>query len=504
MGPTLIRCSSLALLACLASPMLSRHPLPHTTPSRAQQTRRTMRLSTLDGVFATQYVTLTGGPLLVTFLLALGAADFEVGLVAALPLLGQLLQPLGAEAVRRRGGWRKPVVVAGAVADALLWAVSAAAVVWLDRPAALLVVLGVLAVQQIPTSLVGVGWTSWISDLIPQRLRGRYFGGRNVACNGLAAVTALAAGHLIGQADNPVPLYLMAIGIGVLTRFVSIAFLARQPEPRPAQPAEGGFFAQFAPPLRDPGFRRYIAYAALFGFAVQVAAPFFTVFTIREAGFGPGTAMLLTAVSTGSNLLGQRVWGPLADRYGERQVLRAVGLAITLQPVWWLAAGPSAFGLAVMIAASFSGGFVWGGQALATGNLMMRLAPESGKTSFFAVQAALVGVASALGPLVGGVLAEAVTAGAFGSALPATLKVLFVGSAALRFGGWLLLTRVPEPSARPHLRVAYIIRDTARTFNPMQGFSPLLHAFATASAGSKSLARRWRRLRRSRRASATH
>jgi MFS family permease len=462
-----------------------------------------MRLSTLDGVFATQYVTLTGGPLLVTFLLALGASDLEVGFVAALPLLGQLIQPLGAEAVRRRGGWRKPVVLAGATADVLLWAVSAAAVVWLAPRTALLVVLGVLALQQIPTAAVSVGWTSWISDLIPQRLRGRYFGARNVACNGLAALTALAAGHLIGRAADPLPLYLVAIGVGAAARFVSIAFLSRQPEPRPAQPAAGGFFAQFAPPLRDVGFRRYIVYAALFGFAVQVASPFFTVFTIREAGFGPGTAMLLTAVSTGSNLLGQRVWGPLSDRYGERQVLRAVGLVITLQPLWWLMAGPSSFGLAVMIAASFSGGFVWGGQALATGNLMMRLAPESGKTSFFAVQAAVVGAAGALGPLVGGVLAEAVAAGAFGAWLPSTLKVVFVASAALRLGGWALLARVPEPSARPRLRVAYIIRDTARTFNPMQGFSPLFHAFATASAGPKSLTRRWQRLRRHRRTGAT-
>lgn len=458
-----------------------------------------MRLSTLDGVFATQYMTLTGGPLLVTFLLALGATELEIGLVAALPLLGQLLQPLGAEAVRRIGGWRKPVVLAGAVADVLLWAASAAAVVWLDRPTALLVVLSVLALQQIPTALATVGWVSWISDLIPLRLRGRYFGRRNMACNGLAAVTALAAGVLIGRAEDPVPMYLTAIGVGAAARAVSITFLARQPEPRPAQPARGGFFAQLSPPLRNPGFRRYVAYAALFGFAVQVAAPFFTVFMIQEAGLGPGTVMLLAALSTGSSLLGQRVWGPLADRYGERQVLRAVGLAITLQPVWWLAAGPSAVGLTVMITASLTGGFVWGGQALAMGNLMMRLAPEAGKTAFFAVQAAIAGMAGALGPLVGGALAEVVTTSALGSWLPPTLKVVFVVSAALRLCGWALLAWVPEPAVRPRLRVAYLIRDTARTFNPIQGFSPLLHTFATATAGPKSLARRWKQLRRAHR-----
>ena len=457
-----------------------------------------MRLSTLDGLFAAQYVTLASGPLLTAFLLALGASSLQVGLVAALLLVGNLLQPAGAEVIRRRGGWRRPIALGAALTEVLLWSVSVAAVIWLPTPTALLLVLGVLALQQVPAAFVGVAWTSWISDLIPPPLRGRYFGRRNVITNGFAAVTALVAGLLLQASPSPLPGFLLAIGLGVAARFISIYFLSRHPEPRPAKSLGGGFWSQLAPPLRHAGYRRYVVYNAAMGFGVQLASPFFVVYTIQEAGLGTGIVMVQTALSTAANLIGQRIWGPLSDRYGERQVLRVVGLGIALQPLWWLAAGPSVGGQVLILALGMVGGFLWGGQTLASGNLMMRLAPETGKTAFFAVQAALAGLSGALGPLTGGVLAAVVVSGDLGPWVPATLKVVFVVSAAARLGGWLLLRRVPEPAIRPRLEMVQLLRTTARTLNPAQGFSPLLQVFTVATEAPRRLVRKGRSMRRRR------
>ena len=104
----------------------------------------------------------------------------------------------------------------------------------------------------------------------------------------------------------------------------------------------------------------------------------------------------------------------------------------------------------------------------------MRLVPEAGKTSFFAAQAAIGGAAGAAGALVGGALAAGALAGA--------LKVLFALSAAVRVGAWVLLRRVPVPAGGPRLRTALVLRDTVRTLNPTQGFSPLLHAVVGTTA----------------------
>lgn len=446
-----------------------------------------MRISTLDGLFAVQYTTLTAGTLLTTFLLTLGATEFQIGLVATLPMLGGLLQPAGAELIRRRGGWRKGVCLTAALADALLWSASLAAAIWLPPAAAIALIIGVLTLQQAASAFVGVAWTSWISDLIPPRLRGRYFGMRNFICNAFGAVTAAVAGQAIRAAgEASLSVFLWAIGVGALLRLASIYFLSRQPEPRPARSTGGRFLEQLRRPLAHAGFRHYLAFGAAWGFAVNLAAPFFTVYMIQEAGVDTGAVLAFAALGTISNLVGQRVWGPLCDRYGDRQVMRVAGLSVVLQPLWWLFTGPSGLAYYLMPLLNLTGGFAWGGYALATGNLMMRLAPETGKTSFFAAQAALGGLFGALGPFVGGLLAGILESemALLPGGIFVGLKGLFLLSFGLRLGAWGLLHRVPEPTRGPRLRATFIIRDTVRTFNPAQGFSPLLHVFAPAGRRS--------------------
>lgn len=438
-----------------------------------------MRISTVDGLFATQYANLTAGTLLTTFLLALGASEFFIGLIAALPLLGGLAQPVGAEIIRRRGGRRKSVLIAAALVDDLLWLVSLSAVVFLDTVTALAIIAVVLAIQQAASAVVAVAWTSWISDLIPPGVRGRFFGRRNFICHSFGAATAAGAGLVVSAFGQDLLVYVGLIAAAVLLRLVSVHFLSRQPESRPARNPAGTVLDQFATPLRIAGFRRFLVYGMAWGFAVQLSAPFFTVYMIRDAGVGVDAVMLFAALGTVSNLLGQRLWGPLSDRYGEHQVMRVAGLSIALQPFWWIFTGPTGFGFYLMAVLSMTGGFMWGGHLLATGNLMMRLAPDMGRTSFFAVQAALGGLFGAAGPFVGGLIAQALAGGwiVLPGALLAGLKTLFLISFLLRLGAWGLLHRVPQGVERPRLRAVYVLRDAVRTFNPAQGFSPLLHVF---------------------------
>jgi MFS family permease len=441
--------------------------------------RRIMRISTLDGLFAVQYATLTAGPFLTAFLVAIGAGAFEVGLAAALPLLGGLVQPVGAEIVRRRGGHRKGVTIVAALVDALLWSLSILAVAWLPPWQALPVVLLVMGVQQAATAVVAASWTSWISDLIPPSLRGRFFGTRNFVTNAFGAITAAAAGFAVRGADDPIPVYLVLIAAGAAFRLVSIRFLTGQPEPIPARSIPGGALRQLREPLAQSGFRRYVLFSAAWGFSVHFVAPFFAVYMLMQIGISVASVMTFSALGIVSNLVGQRVWGPLADRHGDLQVMRQAGFWVAIQPFWWLLTDASGPGYFLMPVLSIIGGFVWGGFMLATGNLMMRLAPETGKTSFFAVQGALGGAFGAAGPIVGGAVAGLLASSWIGQASGPFegLKALFLVAGLLRLSSWLLLNVVPEPVPGPRLRAVLVIRDTMRSMNPVQGFGPLLQLF---------------------------
>ena len=131
-------------------------------PSRSAVVRRdpslvarSMRLSTWDGIFAIQYTTLNTGTFLTTFLLVLGTSEFLIGLVAAFPLLMGLVQPIGAEIIRRRGGWRRPVAVSAALIEDLTWVPIIAAALFYPPKIASVVIVGLLAAQQLPLSRCG-------------------------------------------------------------------------------------------------------------------------------------------------------------------------------------------------------------------------------------------------------------------------------------------------------------------------------------------------------------
>src|SRR4028119_379847 len=58
--------------------------------------RSSLKAITLEGVFATIFYSIIGGALLSNFLLGLGAGPVEIGMLASIPQLTNLLQPLGA------------------------------------------------------------------------------------------------------------------------------------------------------------------------------------------------------------------------------------------------------------------------------------------------------------------------------------------------------------------------------------------------------------------------
>ena len=77
----------------LSEPILTTNP--HLKiPKR--DIRKSLKALTTEGAFATVFYSIIGGALLSNFLLDLGASTVEIGLLASIPQLTNLLQPLGA------------------------------------------------------------------------------------------------------------------------------------------------------------------------------------------------------------------------------------------------------------------------------------------------------------------------------------------------------------------------------------------------------------------------
>src|SRR4028118_1235449 len=105
----LVETSPLAIQEILEDRALTETKLPATPKPpfkiSKRQIRTSLRALTTEGGFATVFYSIIGGALLSNFLLDLGASTVEIGLLASIPQLTNLLQPLGAylgDRIKRR------------------------------------------------------------------------------------------------------------------------------------------------------------------------------------------------------------------------------------------------------------------------------------------------------------------------------------------------------------------------------------------------------------------
>jgi predicted MFS family arabinose efflux permease len=184
---------------------------------------------------------------------------------------------------------------------------------------------------------------------------------------------------------------------------------------------------------RNTAFAGLVISALVWNMALQVAAPFFNVYLVSEFDATPLTIGVLAGIATFSALVGQRVFGRLLDRKDALWVQAVTGLLIPLAPLAWsLISAPWQVG----IINTFSG-FLWAGYNLANFNLLLALTPDEQRPRAVALfQSAVFGSAVA-GPLLGGLLADAVG-----------FKFVFELSAAGRYLGTALFILLTVRTAR--------------------------------------------------------
>ncbi|MEG4057829.1 MULTISPECIES: MFS transporter [unclassified Microcoleus] len=421
-----------------------------------QEVRSTLKASTLDGVFAAVFESATGGVLLSNFLLQLGASSVEIGIFSAIPMVVNLLQPLGAYIADRTTSrhWYNLFVFG---ASRLLWLVLAVVIVWgsqhADPHQLLQWTLVTVVAASVLAAFANSSWFSWMAAVVPQRLRGRYFGFRNSAVSLITLLGVPLMGLGVSTWDGgPILGYGIVLLVGVWAGMISLGcqFFMVDVNPhvykKDAQndrltEKEAKKITDFVPSvLKDSNFLMFILYFSVWTFAINLSAPFFNIYLLKDLSLDVSLVTIYTSLSSGANLLLLMFWGKLADRWGNRPLLIAVGLVVALTPLLWLGTGNYPFALWVWLPLlHLLGGTTLGAIGLCTNNIQMEIASIKQPSTYFAIAAAVSGLAGALGTTAGGFLAE----------LPGmSLGSLFALSAAVRLVGLLPLLLVREPRSQ--------------------------------------------------------
>ncbi len=427
--------------------------------------RRSLKFSIWDASF---YAAMVGfaETYFIPLMLAIGATSYQVGVYTAAPqaciAISQFVSLMLVERLRKR----KRIVVGGVLAQTLMIGLILAETAsgifspWLF--------IALASIYFASNGLVLPAWNSLIGDLTTPEDRGRYFGRRS-SISGPITFAAMALGGLALQrfAGHGAPLtgFVIILAAALASRLGSVYSLVRHYD-APYRSVNDSYFSfmQFIRRSPKSNFAHFVFFQSIMNFATQMASPFFAVYMLRDLRFSYIEYMVAQGVFQVMQFAMMRRWGPLADRFGNRVILRVTGSMMPLLPLMWLFSKNLWYIVIIQIIA----GTAWAGWLLATTNFVFdavtppKRARCAAYLNFF--NSAGIFAGAMLGAFLSAHPVRVIDTGALKLTFFSSLEFIFVLSGLLRFVNvYFLMPAVHEP------------RDVGRTPAAKDLFLMLIH-----------------------------
>ena len=366
---------------------------------------------TWEGAASMGFGSIAGSGFLAAYALLMGANNFQIGILAALPFLVQPAQILVITLVERLK-MRKAIAVSTWALSQAIWIPTALIPIFMEIPSALSVsaLLGLVALRSLLAAACNAGYNSWLRDLVPSNVMGGFFSRRLTLATVASIVFGLAASFFVDfwNVQNPgdagVYGYTIAMLAGAI--FIGMAspvFMALVPEPLMQTPVGGRtpLRDNLMMPLRDKNFRQLMNFLFIRGFTANLAIPFFAVYMLERIGLSLTAVIALTVVSQLANILFLRVWGPMTDRLGSKVILSVcTSLLLLVILGWTFTTLPDRYFLTIplLVILHIFAGIAIAGINVATGVIGMKLAPAGNAAPYLAGASLATNLGAGLAP----------------------------------------------------------------------------------------------------------
>jgi MFS family permease len=438
--------------------------------SKDPEIEKSLRHSLHDGV---SYSIMVGvsETYFAAYAVLLKASTQQIGLLAALPPLLASFTQLFAVWLGHRTGKRRHIIVAGALIQvfALLMVASLPGLFpeW-SFPA----LIGSVILYFIGPNLGAPLWASLMGAIVPEGIRGRFFGLRTRLSSISSFLSLLTAGGILQTFDSigkPLVGFICIFSIGIIARCYSAYHLKQKHEPPILPDQEPDRIVSWSFLKQHPNFLRFSFFFFCMQFAVAISGPFVVVYLLRDLHF----SYLELTLNTGASVLMQFVvlnrWGRLGDLFGNRIILRVTGFAIPFIPLLWTLSSNYYYLLILQI---FSG-LIWSGYSLSASNFLFDLTPAHRRAGMLSAHNVAAGIGVFLGALLGGYIATVapheLSLPGFQPSVMSVFMTVFVASAIIRLIVALsFLPRIQEVRAVKRMTYRGLIFRVTR-FSPISG-----------------------------------
>ncbi|MDA0746703.1 MAG: MFS transporter [bacterium] len=371
-----------------------------------------LRMLMLNGIGGMATGALQGGIFLSAFALAIGASNYEIGLLATIGFISQLMQIPGLFLVQKFGKRRAITVICAGISRLLWLFIILIPLLFKEGGVAFLVQWLLLA--GLVMALCNPAWNSHVRALVPTNLFGQFFSRRLAYGTALALVLTLSGGYFVDWWKIQFPEmalygYSLLFLLGLLFGLVELIAIARLPEPHMDRNPGISLSDMIALPVKDANFRNLLAFIAVWNFAVNMAAPFFIIYMLKRIGLSLFMVTVLATTSQLTYILFLRIWGRLGDRYSNKSVL-SISCPLFLLAIlaWDFTTMPENYFLTIplLFLIHILSGMSTAGVNLASGNIALKLSPHGTAHAYMTVFGLAGAATGAIAPLAGGLIAD--------------------------------------------------------------------------------------------------
>jgi MFS family permease len=359
------------------------------------------------------------------FALRLGATTSQMGWLAALPALVNVVWLIPAARIIERQRRRLPVMVVTGVLQRAGYLLMAAMpfVIETGRVEALIVINTLI---MLPTGVINTAVTSIIPDLTAPKRRGQVVRVRWLVLSAVATAAALLGGWFLELLPSPLN-YQVLLGLGAALSLLGMRYLRRIREPRSLRASRSG----------EPGrryslrrlrkgllgfvsHRRFIRFALasfVFYAGLHLPAALWSILRVRDLGASDTWIGIIAVTVNVSTIVGYFFWDRISAKRGDRWLLRFAAFGVSLYALF-TAFVPS---IGWMIPTSILGGLAWSGCNLALFRILLDVCPQEHRPTYVALYTALLNIAAFAAPLLGTTLSDWVG-----------IREAFIASGALR------------------------------------------------------------------------
>ncbi len=339
----------------------------------------------------------------------LGANDFQLGLLAAIPVGSSVLQIFMSYVMEKRRNRRFMFLFFGILGRSFWILIALVPYIFPTIPPDLRIglVTAFVVMVFIGNSFVGLSWGSLMGDLVPMRIRGSYFSVRQMFSLASGVLIGLLVSVMIdhvGLAGYSIALVLA--GISSVIDLCCFFFVKWPPMSDTAERDRTSLFDMLKEVFRNRGFVKVVIFYSIWLFVANLAAPFWNVYMIEDLKMSFTQMSLYTQIiSNITTVLVISRWGRLIDRYGNKPILQLAAMLITLSPLPWFFATP-ALTIFVMMSNIISGSS-WPVNDVCQQNLYLAHSPRVHRSMYIAVFLACINLFGvALGNAAGGWLMQ--------------------------------------------------------------------------------------------------